>query len=86
MKIPDDPFGLKVAVGGVVELVKDYLQPIAKAKGETHAELIRIRGKFEARKLENQFHVIECAEENLDELIIEANPIDEDVMKIVLEE
>jgi len=86
MKIPNDLFGIKVVVGGVVELAKDYLHPIALAKGEARAELIRVRGAFEARRLENQLRVIEMAESRLKERGVEANPVNEDILYSVLEE
>jgi len=86
MKIPDDPFGIKVLVGGGVELAKARWLPVLAAKGEARAALIRTKGEFEVRKLDNQYRVIEKAEEKLTERGVVPNPVNEDVLYSILEE
>ncbi|MBK8130461.1 MAG: hypothetical protein IPK53_16680 [bacterium] len=86
MKIPDDPFGIKVAVGGVVELAKARWLPVLAATGEARAELVRARGEFEVRRLENQLRVIEQAEEILLKTGEMPNPLSQDLLFAVLDE
>lgn len=82
----DDPFGIKVVVGGAVELAKARWLPVLTAKGATRAELIKARGEFEVRKLENQLKVIEIAEEKLRVKGLASAPLSEEVLYNVLEE
>lgn len=86
MKIPDDPFGVKVVVGGAVELVKARWLPELAARGEARAALVKARGEFEVRKLENQFKVVDLAEQKIRERELNPQPVEDDLLFSVLEE
>lgn len=85
INIPDDPFGLKVAVGGAVELVKARWLPVLSARGEARAALVKARGEIEVRKLENQLAVVGKAEQLLRDREITPHAISDDAFANVLD-
>jgi hypothetical protein len=62
---PIDVFGIRTVVETGVEIAKAYLLPIAAAKGDKKADLIRLRGQLELMRERNQYAVLELAEHKL---------------------